>query len=184
MARPGARATLGASLHGKDRVRVAKVRRGADGVHQFAELAVRVELVGGTDAAYVRGDNSMVVATDTCKNHVYMLAKTHACGTPEHFGADLAESFLAHYAHVRAAAVTVTEVPWRRVRTAGGAEHNHGFIRHADGGRAARAVATRVPGRQRPALELTSTLTGYVSPAAAGALLHRLGAFARACRVL
>jgi urate oxidase len=157
-----ASALLGANYHGKDRVRVAKVRRGTDGVHQFAEFLARIELRGGTEASYTHGDNRMVVATDTCKNHVYMLAKTHDCATPEQFGLDLALTFLKNYSHVKVAAITITETPWKRVILDGSA-HKHGFVKHAEGSRVARAVATRVPGRQVPDVQVTTTLRGFVS---------------------
>jgi urate oxidase len=114
-------ADLGDYYHGKERVRVAKVRRRSDGVHEFVELNVRVELRGGTSASFLHGDNSSVVATDTCKNHVYMLAKTHPCSPPEQFAIDLARNFLTHYNHVEAATIRVEEATWKRVLDRDGA---------------------------------------------------------------
>lgn len=152
-------AVLGENYHGKDRVRVAKVRRGRDGVHQFVELVVRVELYGGTDAAYTRGDNAAVVATDTCKNHVYMLAKTHDCATPEAFAVDLSLTFLETYAHIRSAAITVTEVPWKRVSLEG-SYHKHGFYKHSEGSRVVRAVGSKIPQQYKPEMKVSTTFTG------------------------
>jgi urate oxidase len=106
---------LGAHYHGKERVRVAKVRRRSDGLHELVELRVRVELRGGTTASFLHGDNGTVVATDTCKNHVYMLAKTHPCSPPEQFAMDLARQFLTQYDQVHAATIRVEEEMWKRV---------------------------------------------------------------------
>lgn len=133
MRSPGGAPSLGATRHGKNRVRVAKVRRGARGTHTFVEYEVRIELEGGTARAFTHGDNRAVVSTDTCKNHVYMLAKRHACGSPERFALDLAASFLRQYGHVSAAQVRVAEKPWRRAEMADGALHQHGFVELADG---------------------------------------------------
>jgi urate oxidase len=112
---------LGDNYHGKERVRVAKVRRRPDGVQELVELRVRIELRGGTAASFTAGDNAGVVATDTCKNHVYMLAKTHPCSPPEHFAMDLARTFLQHYDHVNMASIRVEVEPWKRVSGRAGA---------------------------------------------------------------
>lgn len=157
----GVEAVLGENHHGKDKVRVAKVRRGRDGVHQFVEFVVRIELYGGAEASYTHGHNSAVVATDTCKNHVYMLAKTHDCATPEEFAIDLSLTFLKAYAHVRSAAIAVTEIPWKRV-SLNGSDHKHGFIKHSEGSRIAKAVGTKVLKQYAPEVQLSSSLTGYV----------------------
>lgn len=153
---------LGANSHGKARVRVAKVRRGRDGQHTFVELKVRIELEGGVADSYTSGDNRMVVATDTCKNHVYILAKKHDCGTPEEFARDLALGFLAEYSHLESASIQVEEVPWARVETEDGLKHAHGFVKTASGTRAAVAKAARASSRQLPAIQIVSSLSGYV----------------------
>lgn len=57
--------------HGKSRVRVCRVwRNGKDGGHFMAEWNVGISLLSDCFPAYVSGDNSTVVATDTMKNTV------------------------------------------------------------------------------------------------------------------
>lgn len=56
--------------HGKSRVRVARVWRDRDGKHHFAEWSVNISLISDCLPAYVSGDNSDIVATDTMKNTV------------------------------------------------------------------------------------------------------------------
>lgn len=57
--------------HGKSRVRVCRVwRNGKDGAHFMAEWNVGISLLSDCFPAYVSGDNSTVVATDTMKNTV------------------------------------------------------------------------------------------------------------------
>ena len=109
------RMMLGSSWHGKNHVRVAKVFRANNGTHDFMELDVRIELEGGTGPSFTRGDNRMVVATDTCKNHVYIVAKQHSARTPEDFAVALARSFLDEYEHVKVVRISVVEKPWTRL---------------------------------------------------------------------
>lgn len=110
---------LGRAWHGKNRVRVAKVIRGDDGTHDFNELEVRIELEGGTASSFTHGDNRMVVATDTCKNHVYIVAKKHSTKVLEEFAKALAHSFLNEYDHVVLARIVVVEKPWTRLDSQG-----------------------------------------------------------------
>lgn len=150
------------SWHGKSRVRVAKVtRRGS--YNTFVEFNVHIHLRGGSARSFTDGDNSRVVATDTCKNHVYLLAKTHSCDTPESFALALADRFLRCYDWLTQANVNVTERPWRRAE-AGGMEHKHGFLLSADGTRTASVKLTRRSGGAHVA-ELVSGMNryGYVS---------------------
>lgn len=59
--------------HGKSRVRVARVWRYRYGKHQFAEWSVSISLLSDCLPAYISGDNSDIVATDTMKNTVIHL---------------------------------------------------------------------------------------------------------------
>lgn len=101
--------------HGKQSVRVAKVIRHKDGKHDFAEYTVDVELLGGSDESYKTGDNRNVVSTDTCKNHVYVLAKSHSFESPELFAGDLALFLLKTYPHLQSTLVSVKKYPWVRL---------------------------------------------------------------------
>ncbi|XWS10415.1 hypothetical protein CRYUN_Cryun39dG0075200 [Craigia yunnanensis] len=62
--------------HGKARVRVGRVWRSKEGGRHFmVEWNVNINLISNCIAAYVRDDNSDIVATDTMKNTVYVKAK-------------------------------------------------------------------------------------------------------------
>jgi len=148
------------SSHGKNRVRVAKVRRGEDGTHHFVEFSVQIMLEGGTDLAFTHGENRMVIATDTCKNHVYVLAKTHPCNTPENFAIALSSRFIDEYAHVTSATISVVEKPWRRLNINNGKSHKHGFVLLSDGTRHCTARRLRSPGGSST-VALESRLEGY-----------------------
>jgi urate oxidase len=119
---------LARDCYGKHRVRVSKVRRPRQAPanqerHEFVEVAVDVELEGDFAASFTDGDNRLVVATDTCKNTVYALAKDHDVATIESFGLAIAEHFLGRYDHVKLCRVSLTETVWDRL-----GESLHGFV--------------------------------------------------------
>ncbi len=106
--------------YGKHCVRVSKVRRPRKAApnteqHDFVEASVDVELEGAFDAAFTAGDNRAVIATDTCKNTVYVLAKDHSLETIESFGLLIAEHFLSRYEHVDRCTVSLSERVWTRL---------------------------------------------------------------------
>lgn len=113
-------ARLASQSYGKHRVRVSKVRRPRQAPpkeerHEFVEATVNIELEGDFDAAYTHGDNRLVVATDTCKNTVYVVAKDHPLDSIESFGLALSQHFLDTYNHVDGVTVTLEERVWSRL---------------------------------------------------------------------
>lgn len=122
--------------YGKSQVRLTKVTRHANR-HDLDEWSVDVQLDGDFAAAYTDGDNRTVVATDTMKNTVYVLARDHDLSSPEAFGRTLAGHFLDTYPQVSAATIRVSVHPWQRIE-AGGRPHPHAFV----GGGSERRVGT------------------------------------------
>ena len=127
---------LGANRYGKQSVRLVRVLRGP--VHRVRDLTVDVALEGGFEPAFVAGDNSMVVATDTMKNTVYAFATEHLTGAIEAFGAQLATHFLEAEA-VERATVSIREHAWEPVQTRKGPSPD-AFVR--TGGMTRTAVVT------------------------------------------
>lgn len=101
-------------------------------MHSVKELEVKTLLTLASQKDYLQGDNSDIVATDSQKNTVYVLAKKHGVKSPEEFAILLSKHFLSTYSHVTKAAVTVEEVMWNRVSYGEHADkqklHNHAFI--------------------------------------------------------
>lgn len=113
--------------HGKERVRVARVWRNEDGRQSVVEWVVSISLLSDCLAAYVRDDNSDVVATDSMKNTVYVKAKE--CSeqvSVEEFAIGLAKHFVSFYQQVTAAIIKVVEKSWDRIDI-DGQPHEHGF---------------------------------------------------------
>jgi len=122
-------ASLAAARYGKDNVRVYKVHRDAKtGTQSVVEMTVCVLLEGDIETSYTLADNSPVVATDTIKNTVYILAKQNPVNPPELFASILAEHFVKKYSHIHAAHASVIVHRWTRI-SIDGKPHPHSFLR-------------------------------------------------------
>ncbi|MEI7683752.1 MAG: urate oxidase [Planctomycetota bacterium] len=134
-------AKLISNAYGKSLVRLTHVTRHPDR-HELKELAVAVQLEGDFAAAYLTGDNRQVVATDSMKNTVYVLAKTLGVADIESFGLALARHFLHEYAHVTRATIRLDEQLWRRIAVEGN-DHPHAFVGGGSETRLCTVTATR-----------------------------------------
>jgi urate oxidase len=105
---------LGRNSYGKSGIRLVRVDRGR-GDHGVSDLAVAVRLEGDFEAAHVAGDNALVVATDTMKNTVYVLAKELALREIEDFALALSDHFLRENAHVSVSEISIAERIWERI---------------------------------------------------------------------
>jgi urate oxidase len=122
---------LGRHGYGKSAVRVVKVTR-TPGRHALRDLTVDVALEGDFEAAHLSGDNSALLATDTMRNVVYALARTHPIDSLESFGAALVEHFLSAGPTVERVRIDIAEHPWERL-----GDHEHAFQRGHGGTRLA-----------------------------------------------
>lgn len=91
--------SLQSHSHGKDRVRVLKVRRSPDG-HSISEYTCKVVVESHAKQAFTSTNNYNVVATDSIKNTVYLVAKDNKALSPEEFGVQLVDFFLKKYAGI------------------------------------------------------------------------------------
>ncbi|KAK4306085.1 hypothetical protein Pmani_022062 [Petrolisthes manimaculis] len=111
--------------YGKDNVKLLYIRREGR-VHSIKEYEIKTQLTLNTDKDYLLGDNSDVIATDSQKNTVYILAKRHGVVSPEDFALLLCSHFLLKYPQLTKAQVNVEEYPWQR-EVMDGRAHNHAF---------------------------------------------------------
>jgi urate oxidase len=112
--------------YGKGRVRVLKVIR--DGAtHTIKEVDVKAMLTGDFTRSYTDADNSKVVATDTIKNTINVLAKEHLGEDIEGFGVALGEHFLRKYVQVESATAEIRAKNWQRIPV-NGEPHPHAFL--------------------------------------------------------
>lgn len=111
--------------YGKSSVRLTKVAR-KDPNHELIELSVDISLSGDFAASYESGDNSKIIATDSMKNTVYVLAKEGDFASIEEFAVLLARHFTRTYSQVDWAGISISQTSWLRL-----AKHPHAFV---DGG--------------------------------------------------
>jgi urate oxidase len=113
------------NAYGKSAVRLTKVVRNGP-VHDLFEIDAAIQLEGDFSAAYTNGDNRNVIATDTIKNTVYVLAKENAFDSIERFALVLATHFPKQYPWVTKATVELHQSAWRRIDV-NQKPHDHAF---------------------------------------------------------
>jgi urate oxidase len=133
---------LGANRYGKSGIRLVRVDRAA-AWHDLVDLTIDVTVEGDFAAAYVQGDNSTVLPTDTMRGTVYALAGEGPVGEPEAFGLRLAGHFLDAMPAASLVRVDLVADPWSRVEV-GDSPHPHAFTAGA-GGRRTAAVTSAGP---------------------------------------
>jgi urate oxidase len=105
-------ATLGANQWGKSDVRISKVLRGDD-QDDILDLTVQILLTGDVRPAFIEGNNSAVLPTDTAKNTVYGLAQEHLGTDLEAFATVLGKHFVAKDG-IESATIAVKQTRWQR----------------------------------------------------------------------
>ncbi len=149
--------------YGKARVRVLKVFR-AGTQHSIKELDVQLMLQGDFNASFTKADNRLVVATDSMKNTINVLAKQKLGAETEAFGLVLGEHFLKTYKHVSRAEVSLVEHCWGRIYVKG-KPHAHSFSEQGAARPIAKIVCTRkesvVESGIKDLLILKTTASGF-----------------------
>ncbi|KAL2020371.1 hypothetical protein VTK56DRAFT_8500 [Thermocarpiscus australiensis] len=158
---------LAAARYGKDNVRVCKVHRDEKtGVQSVTEMTVCCLLEGAIETSYTKADNSVVVATDSIKNTIYIKAKEHPVNPPELFASILGQHFLDTYPHISAAHIKIAVHRWTRM-TVDGAPHPHSFYRDGEETRNVEATVRRGAG-----IDLRSGIAGLSVLKSTGSAFH------------
>ncbi|KAG1671111.1 Uricase [Nymphon striatum] len=79
----------------------------------------------------LHGDNRKLVATDTQKNTIYILAKKYGIKSAEAFALIVSNWFIEKYPWVIEAKIDIKEMPWQRVEK-NGEKHIHAFVNSHD----------------------------------------------------
>lgn len=158
---------LSYARYGKDNVRLYKVDKNEQtGVQTVVEQTVQVLLEGDIETSYTRADNSVVVATDTQKQTVFILAKQHPISPPEHFAAVLGTHFTTTYPHIHAAHVKIVQHRWTRM-TIDGKPHPHSFYRDGDEKRIVESVT-----RENTGISIRSKIEKLLVLKSTGSAFH------------
>jgi len=160
-------ASIASARYGKDNVRVYKVERDEKtGVQTVTEMTVCVLLEGEIDTSYTKADNSVVVATDSMKNTVYIKAKEHPVTPPELFASILGTHFVEKYRHITTANIKVITHRWTRM-TIDGKPHPHSFYRDGAETRNVEAVVRKGKG-----IDIRSGIVGLLVLKSTGSQFH------------
>ncbi len=133
---------LVSNTYGKGRVRTMRVSRLGD-LNTVREMTLRVMLEGAFDLAYTQADNRSVIATDTIKNIVNLVAREQMESDAEVFCQAVAQRFLDRYGQVEKVSVVGVETRWTRM-IVDGAAHPHGFTLDGNGKPIVRLMQTRL----------------------------------------
>ncbi len=154
---------LVSNRYGKGRVRTLRVEKGEDR-HIVREMTLQVMLEGDFALAYTQADNRRVIATDTIKNIVNLVAREQVEADAEGFCAAVARRFLDTYGHVERVNVFGAETRWTRM-IIDGVAHPHGFTLDANGQPVVRLTQTRLDSRLESGIEnftfMKSTGSGW-----------------------
>ncbi|KAL6718369.1 hypothetical protein ACLMJK_004458 [Lecanora helva] len=158
---------VSAAQYGKDNVRVYKVHKDEKtGVQTVVEMTVCVLLQGDIETSYTKADNSVVVATDTMKNTIYIMAKEHPVTPPELFASIVANHFIERYSHIHTTSVKVKTHRWTRM-TVDGKPHPHSFMRDGNETRNVEATASR-----KGSIQVRSAIAGLLVLKSTGSAFH------------
>ncbi|KAI9158934.1 Uricase [Paramyrothecium foliicola] len=158
---------VSAARYGKDNVRVYKVHRDADtGVQTVTEMTVCCLLEGEIETSYTQADNSVVVATDSIKNTIYIKAKEHPVTPPELYGSILGSHFIEKYGHIHAANINIITHRWSRMDI-DGKPHPHSFIRDSEEKRNVQVRVSRADG-----ISIASSISGLTVLKSTGSAFH------------
>lgn len=115
---------------------------------------------------YTVADNSVVVATDSMKNTIYIKAKEHPVNPPEFFASTLGQHFLDTYAHIHTAHIKIVVHRWTRM-VIDGQPHPHSFFRDGQETRNVEAVVSRKDG-----ITVKSAIVGLTVLKSTGSAFH------------
>lgn len=154
---------LGLNQYGKAEVRLVKVTRGTKR-HEIEDLNITSLLKGDFSTAYLEGDNSHIIPTDTQKNTIYALGRQDI-GTPEEFLLRISEHFISSFDWIQGGSWGAESYAWDRIEVSG-IGHDHSFVRNNRQIRTAAVIKsqgnTYIIGGLRDLTVLKTTESGFV----------------------
>jgi urate oxidase len=133
---------LAGHQYGKAENRVVRFQRDTPR-HEIVDLNVTSTLRGDFADAYLTGDQSKVLPTDTQKNTIYAYAKEKGIVSVETYALDLARHFVDDVEPVSGARIDLDSYLWTRA-TVDGQDHDHTWTRS---GSEVRTAAVTVSGK-------------------------------------
>lgn len=132
---------LGSNRYGKANVKFMRVVKDSN-KHEPHEFVGQIMLHGPFETAFTNGTNESILPTETQKNTLYALSKKYNVDPLERWVVLAARDVMARHSHVTGVDMDFTRLPWHRL-VVDGKQHDHAFIRGADGNRFVRAHIPR-----------------------------------------
>jgi len=129
-------------------------------------MTVCVLLEGAIETSYTKADNSVVIATDSMKNTVYVKAKEHPVTPPELFASYLGTHFIKTYPHITTANIKIITHRWTRMAI-DGKPHPHSFYRD---GAETRNVEAKI--HKDKGIDIRSGIVGLLVLKSTGSQFH------------
>lgn len=126
--------------YGKAENRIVRIQR-RTARHEIRDVTVSTTLRGDFSAAYVTGDQSSVLPTDSQKQTAYAYAARPGLHTVEDYALALGRHFVADIGPVTSARIEVEEFGWQRIPVRGGS-HDHAWVRQGPHVRTAAVTVT------------------------------------------
>jgi urate oxidase len=118
---------LGDNQYGKAENRVVRIVRDT-ARHEIHDLNVTTAMRGPFQPAYLAGDQSNVLPTDSQKNTAFAFAKSVGVDSIEQYGLALARHFVNDVDPIEGARIEIEEFAWTRA-VVDGVEHDHTWTR-------------------------------------------------------
>jgi urate oxidase len=118
---------LGDNQYGKAENRVVRIVRDT-ARHEIHDLNVTTAMRGPFQPAYLVGDQSNVLPTDSQKNTAFAFAKSVGVDSIEQYGLALARHFVNDVDPIEGARIEIEEFAWTRA-VVDGVEHDHTWTR-------------------------------------------------------
>jgi urate oxidase len=118
---------LGDNQYGKAENRVVRIVRDT-ARHEIHDLNVTTAMRGPFQPAYLVGDQSNVLPTDSQKNTAFAFAKSVGIDSIEQYGLALARHFVHDVDPIEGARIEIEEFAWTRA-IVDGVEHDHTWTR-------------------------------------------------------
>ncbi|GAA1000412.1 factor-independent urate hydroxylase [Subtercola frigoramans] len=131
---------LGSNRYGKAENRVVRIYRDTDR-HEIRDINVSSALRGEFADAYLVGDQSKILPTDTQKQTAYSFSKERGLTSIETYALELGAHFVDTVEYVQSARIEVEEFEWQRVLV-DGTEHDHTWVRKGQETRIAAVTVT------------------------------------------
>jgi urate oxidase len=160
--------TLSANQYGKGEIHLVRIYRDSPR-HEIRDLTVTTALRGDFADAYLTGDQSKVLPTDTQKNTAFAFAKTHGEGAVEDYAIALARHFVESDPFATEADVDVLVDAWDRV-VIDGTEHDFTWVRRGPERRTVGVVASGSGAEAR--VEVTGGVVDLVILKSTGSEFH------------